>query len=1194
MTGIDERATERLVLGAVLVHPRVIADVGALRGEHFADALHRKVWEAVRGLDDEGKPIDVVSVSKRGQVDEAELVQLMGEVVTVENIGYHARQLRVFERRRAHLVTLRKLAVMAGDRSIAHEDFLDVAERELHALATREETEGGPEKMKPVLGRVRDVIERRSDRKGIAGISTGSPQLDDLTSGFQPGDLIVIGARPSMGKALSVDAQVLTPTGWRRNGDLRVGDEVIGGDGRPCLVTGVFDQGELDLYRVTFSDGASVECCNDHLWQTTTRAERLAGSTGSARPLSEIRSALRLRDGRVNHAIPYVSQVHFADRVGDLPLDPWLLGVWLGDGWCDTSVKICNPEEDILERVRKALPHAVLTTSDRLTWRVTKDSGMKRALEGLGLSGCRSWEKFVPSAYLLASVEDRAQILRGLFDTDGYVSDPSGSCVEYTTTSPQLRDDVVHLARSLGGRASWSARRGGYLKDGVRREVREMYRLVVSFPSSGIVPVSSQKHLAKYRGRVRSQQRSIVDVTPSRRALARCISVDSPGNLYVTNDFVVTHNTARALRIVSHCAKSNVASLIFSLEMRAEALVERLLSSETSIAKNVMRMGRLSQADWGTFNRGVSRLADWPIWIDDRGGLDVYEIRSTARRWAMQRKTKCRACAALENAECNHALVVVDHMSLIQPPKGGGGNREREVAIASATLKQLAKELNVPVVLLCQLNRSLEARADKRPMMSDLRECIAEGEDIYDAQTGHWEPIERVARGERTVVTVGVDEALRAREAPVARAWSTGTKAVFRVRTRTGRELRATGNHPLRTVDGWKRVDELSAGMRVAAPRVIPPPIAPTNLLTVDECRLLGYLISDGSYLAHRSVSYTKADPEMLDEVERIAVRRFGLVPKREQRGLATDMDLTTGRMSGPGGNALINWMKGLEIHGQRGPSKTVPSALWGSDNVRVAHFLSTLWAGDGSIVPRKGGGWLLKFTSTSRRLLVEVQRLLLRFGVVSVLGRPGWNQRSTVPIATLSVTESEAIVAFGRALALPGQKGEMLKRAVEDAGATRQNLSVDRLPVSVTREVDRRRRAAGLSHAALGYRCQGKEISPADLRRVAEVLGAPDLSALAEVLWDEVVSIEPDGEAETFDASVPLVGNFLVGGVFAHNSGAIEQDADLVAFIYRPVVYDPKADPTASELIIGKQRDGMTTTLHEKWIASTQNFFDE
>ena len=318
---------------------------------------------------------------------------------------------------------------------------------------------------------------------------------------------------------------------------------MIGSDGQPCRVLGVYPQGDKDVYRVTFRDGSTTECCDDHLWFTTTFNERKQGLRGAVRTLRDIRESLRYGT-HFNHAVPRVQPVAFDSK--NLPADPWLLGMYLGDGHTSSSVVITNSEEDIQDRIREtvAADGDQLVKYNDIHLRIVSPDGkgtaFKATLDELDLSGRVSEDKFVPEDYLHGSVEQRLEILRGLIDSDGYVTNPGS--VEYCTVSPQLSEDFCFLVRSLGGSAKVSTKQGSYTKHGVKHVCQLVYRIHASFPE-GITPVSSAKHLAKWGTPEWHILHTIRSVDRVGRQECQCIRLDALDSLYVTDDFILTHNS---------------------------------------------------------------------------------------------------------------------------------------------------------------------------------------------------------------------------------------------------------------------------------------------------------------------------------------------------------------------------------------------------------------------------------------------------------------------------------------------------------------------------------------------------------------------------------------------------------------------------------------------------------------------------
>lgn len=708
------------VLGGMFIDAGAVAAAAeSLTAEDFFREAHRRLFRSMVSLWERGEAIDVVTLSEHLKTSgdfaavggAAYLAQLLDSVPTAANLEHHARIVREKAMLRRLLEASQQIAQEVLASPADAQRTLDEAEALVLAVAGQGPREGFA-RVKDLLWPAMERMEARAQGggKAVTGVASGLADLDELTAGFQKGDLVLVGARPSQGKAQPLDAQVLTPRGFVPMWSIREGQLVIGADGKPHRVTGVYPQGEKEVFRVTFSDGSSTECCDEHLWFTTTVRDRKRGEPGSVKSLKEIRRTLRYggKDRRPNHWIPWVEPVEFEGA--ELPLHPYLLGLYLGDGTSGGMVRIHNPEPDIQARVAELLDeHDVasvaadgMTCTVRRAQRSNQVSRTKMVIKALGLSGLRAEEKFVPEPYLYASPAERLALLQGLFDTDGYVN--THTSIEYTTVSRELARAVQFLARSLGGRATIHEKEPTYTYKGEVRQGQLAYRMNVSF-DNGITPISSEKHLARWRPTKRNSARRIVSVEAVGVKPCQCIRIDSPDHLYVTDDFIVTHNTALALGVAQTAALEGRPVGIFSLEMSRDALVERMLSSEARVDSSRIRTGRLKDDDYPRLAHAAGLLNKAPLYIDDRGGLSVLEMRARARR--------------LKSEHPDLALVVVDYLQLMSSV---GETRNEAVGEISRGLKAMAKELDVPVIALSQLSRAVEARPDKRPVMSDLRD----------------------------------------------------------------------------------------------------------------------------------------------------------------------------------------------------------------------------------------------------------------------------------------------------------------------------------------------------------------------------------------------------------------------------------------------------------------------------------------
>lgn len=358
------------------------------------------------------------------------------------------------------------------------------------------------------------------------------------------------------GKGQPLSEDVMTPQGVRRIGDLKIGDHVLGADGYPTKVLGVFPQGLRPVFRVTFSDGTSTRCDDQHLWYV--KYDRRKWCVVSTTEMKE--RGLRNKAGW-KYAVPYCEPAQFEST--ELPLNPWLLGAWLGDGGFSPHLTFTNPETDVIDGFIESLPQGDTATmcrpKNRCQYLRVNKGKLSAQLAQHGLEGCRSWEKFIPGIYLTSCEEDRWELLRGLLDTDGSIANQNRT-VEYCTTSPMLARGVEFLVRSLGGRISTIERQTTYRYKGFLRTGRLSFRQRITFPAGRACPVSSRKHAAKWDSSPGQRRfKYITGLELVGNLPTACIKVDAEDECYLTTDFTVTHNTVVALEKI---ARGQVPSLI--------------------------------------------------------------------------------------------------------------------------------------------------------------------------------------------------------------------------------------------------------------------------------------------------------------------------------------------------------------------------------------------------------------------------------------------------------------------------------------------------------------------------------------------------------------------------------------------------------------------------------------------------------
>jgi hypothetical protein len=361
-----------------------------------------------------------------------------------------------------------------------------------------------------------------------------------------------------VGKAQPLDAKILTPNGWTTMGEVKTGDFVIAADGKPAKVVGVYPQGRKEIFRVSFSDGSSTECCNEHLWAvqlpwSRNKAQSKGKNKWTVKSLEEISENIKNSRGERVYSIPMTKPVEMNKR--ELLIKPYLMGIILGDGGIGkASVVISSADKEIVNRVSEELPKDVflkkiensncdyrITTGENGGIRFNKNS-ILQSLRKYGLSGKKSDTKFIPEDYKYGSAEDRIELLRGLMDSDGYV-DGRGVVIQFGTTSVDLALDVSDIVMSLGGTVKFTSKEPKFTYKGESKTGKTAYSLTISLPES-INPFFLKRKRDRVKGKTKYKPVRYIDAIDFvGMKEAQCISIDHPSHLYITDDYIVTHNT---------------------------------------------------------------------------------------------------------------------------------------------------------------------------------------------------------------------------------------------------------------------------------------------------------------------------------------------------------------------------------------------------------------------------------------------------------------------------------------------------------------------------------------------------------------------------------------------------------------------------------------------------------------------------
>ncbi len=779
-------AAEQCVLGSMLLSQTAIAEViETVQTRDFYRPAHQILYERIIDLYSRGDPVDAITVKdellKRGELsrigDAPYLHTLVASVPTAANAGYYAKivQEKSVLRRLVEVGTRIAQLGYSTDGADA-DDLLDRAQAEVYAIADKRSGEDYAP-LSEIMPGALDEIEAIGSRGGqMVGVPTGFADLDALTNGLHPGQMIIIAARPAIGKALALDTPLPTPDGWTTMGEVQVGDMLLGADGKPTKVIAATPvMQNRPCYEIEFNDGTVIVADASHQWLTETRAARKSAQAAAAKynryknqrtfpsvkTTEEIARTLRCgtSDKRLNHAVAVAKPATLPDA--DLPLSPYVLGVWLGDGH-STAARITTADPEIVANVESEGFRMIPSSAGRYLYSlrlpeptpieqrscvvcggpfIPKTSqartcgrvcgGRSRGLPsappicpdcGGPSSGARQCQtcrnekgsvagilralgvlgnKHIPQTYLRASEQQRRALLAGLLDTDGYVN-KSGT-VQLAMTNYRLATDALELVLSLGYKASMTTK----VVKGRRPDSCVSYAITFT-PADKVFRLSRKAIRQTARAYPTTLRRYIADVRPVRSVPVRCVEVDNADHLYLASRaWIPTHNSTLALDLARAAAiRHQLATVVFSLEMGRNEITMRLLSAEARVALHAMRSGQMNDEDWTRLARRMSEVADAPLFIDDSPNMSMMEIRAKCRRLKQQHDLR---------------LVIVDYLQLMQSGKRVE-SRQVEVSEFSRSLKLLAKELGVPVIALSQLNRGPEQRTDKKPMVSDLRE----------------------------------------------------------------------------------------------------------------------------------------------------------------------------------------------------------------------------------------------------------------------------------------------------------------------------------------------------------------------------------------------------------------------------------------------------------------------------------------
>lgn len=560
-----------------------------------------------------------------------------------------------------------------------------------------------------------EIMTHKWANQNKMAISLGWPTLDAMSGGARPGDLYSMVARPKMGKATPLDSPVLLANGhWKRMGDLQVGDHLASHDGAPSQVTGVFPQGVLDVYRLTFSDGRTAEASGDHLWEVFSSrwasnpkilsTEQIISEMGKAR--NKNRLAIRLLHG------------DFGSCAGE-EMPPYLLGVLLGDGcFRGSTPTIASADPEILERAK-----GLLADGYDLTYRSGYDYGLTHGVKGKknqytswlkaqGLWGKSSLEKHLPEQVFGWAQKDRLALLQGLMDTDGWVQ--AESCI-FGSSSPKLAAGVQRLAWSLGATATLKSSSNNSFRVNIRMPWKQqLFHLPRKADKQTWGPKTAKKALV------------IKAVEKVRKDECQCISVSHPSKLFVTENYVVTHNTYLLLFSALHVWLTQRKPVMFvTNEMVPEMIVERLAALYARVSSNYLKKGEWPSFAKGKFQGKQSDNLLKAAFMDKMHVLELDEVPFWIADSAMASTVNHVASMADKLGVC----MVFDDGAYLHQDDSERDPYKRVAKVCGDLKQKVATDLRLPCFASWQFARSMtQLKAGETPGIEHIAHADAIGQ----------------------------------------------------------------------------------------------------------------------------------------------------------------------------------------------------------------------------------------------------------------------------------------------------------------------------------------------------------------------------------------------------------------------------------------------------------------------------------
>ncbi len=711
---------ERAVLSAVIFDPETYEEIAAkLKPHDFYLPFHQHVFSAMEELSVEEKPLDDEflrsKLNSMGKFDEVAMLDLLS-ANPITNTSAYLKEIKAKSSKRALATLATQIRKVTIEDDLPVEEVMNLVEKKLYEItqnSTSDDFRGAKEITLAMMAEIERL--KALGNSKLIGTDTGFRNLNDKTSGFGKGDLVIIAARPAMGKCLGKGTKVLMFDGTlKKVEEVAVGDKLMGDDSTPRNVLSLA-RGREEMYWVRQNKGLDYRVNKSHilsLKRSRNEGPHIHGDVLNIEVSDYIEKSNKFKSNYKGYKV----SVDFEAK--PLDIEPYFLGLWLGDGRT-SDVRIATQDDEIVEYLqdyaytldKKLHRYEVIgkCTMYGIT-NIQKEGALKdvsNSLQGkLRTLGVLD-NKHIPQHYIVNSRQNRLELLAGLIDSDGHYDDKF-HVMEIVQKKESLAKEIKFLADSLGFRVSIKAKKASIKSINYECEVYRV-RIVGDLDS---IPTKIPRKQARALASKKDHQHTGITVEYDKVDDYYGFVLDG-NHLFLLEDMTVTHNTALVLNMALKAIERNEGVAFFSLEMPAEQLMLRLLSAKTSIPLQALRVGDLRDEQWSQLSAATQDLSSKKLFVDDGGYATIHHVRSKLRKLKAQHP--------------EISVAIIDYLQLMSGE--GKEGRQQEVSEISRGLKQLARELQIPIVALSQLNRGVESRDNKRPMLSDLRESGAIEQD---------------------------------------------------------------------------------------------------------------------------------------------------------------------------------------------------------------------------------------------------------------------------------------------------------------------------------------------------------------------------------------------------------------------------------------------------------------------------------